>query len=330
MKLEEIMSRADSGFSAEDSLVDVIGFLSSNSSSCMVICEEGVPKGIITEQDLVRLFYKYSEYGLPDSLTAGEVMTRNPITFRTDMELSEAISLFRAHKLRHLPVVSATGKLAGIITLADMVNAYMVLAEEHNKLEEVSEELHWLSMEDCLTEMPNRRAMELDLHQAEARAQRYGETYTVALIDIDHFKAFNDYYGHLAGDDALRKVAAVLKDKARTSDKVFRYGGEEFLYFMPISRLEEAYTAAERLREAIEALDYEHCKNPAGKLTISIGVAQGQEEKWQETIQRADEALYRAKETGRNRICMAGEASDAQSVALNNSGIPAASQPAID
>lgn len=305
MRLDEVMSRANSGFSPDDLLVDVIGSLTSSASSCMVICEKGVPVGIITEQDLVKLFYKYSEYGMPDDLTAGEVMTRDPITFKTNMDLSEAILLFKSHRLRHLPVVSDTGKLAGIVTLADMVNAYLVLVEENSKLEEVSEELHWLSMEDCLTEMPNRRAMERDLLQAEARAQRYGESYTVALIDIDHFKAFNDYYGHLEGDEALKKVAAVLKDKARTSDKVFRYGGEEFLYFMPISQLDEAYTAAERLRVALEAENYEHVKNPYGKITISIGVAMGTEGKWEDTLKRADEALYRAKETGRNRICMA-------------------------
>ncbi|GAB5499116.1 MAG: hypothetical protein PsegKO_14270 [Pseudohongiellaceae bacterium] len=304
MKLEQIMSRAVAG-GPEDMLVDVIGSLATSASSCMVICEGGIPVGIITEQDLVRQFFKYSEYGLPDSITAREVMTPKPITFSTDMELSEAIFTYKSQNLRHLPVVSSTGKLAGLITLRDMVQAYSNLVEEHSKLEEVSEELHWLSMEDCLTEMPNRRAMERDLKQAEARAQRYGECYTVALIDIDYFKAYNDYYGHLAGDEALKQVAAVLKDKARTSDKVFRYGGEEFLYFMPISYLKEAYIAAERLREALEAKAYEHVKNPCQKLTISIGVAMGSDAHWQETLKRADEALYQAKEQGRNRVCLA-------------------------
>ncbi len=313
MKLEEVMSRADSGFTPDALLVDVIGFLSARSASCMVICEDSVPVGMITDHDLVKLFYKYSEYGLPESVTAGDVMTRNPVTFKTGMELNEAILLFRNHNLKHLPVVSESGKLAGIITLADMVNAYIALAEEHNKLEEVSEELHWLSLEDCLTEMPNRRAMERDLLQAEARAQRYGETYTVALIDIDHFKAYNDYYGHLAGDEALKQVAAVLKEMARTSDKVFRYGGEEFLYFMPISRVDEAHTAAERMRKALQAQNYEHVKNPQGMITISIGIAQGTDGSWQDTIQRADEALYEAKESGRNRVCMAKSGTDSES-----------------
>lgn len=318
MKLEEIMSRAISG-SPDDMLVDVIGSLATSSSSCMVICDAGVPVGIITEQDMVRLFFKYSEYGLPDSITAGEVMTPKPITFKTDMELSEAIFIYKSQSLRHLPVVGPTGKLAGLITLRDMIEAYSDLVEAHSKLEEVSEELHWLSMEDCLTEMPNRRAMERDLMQAEARAQRYGESYTVALIDIDYFKAYNDYYGHLAGDEALQQVAAVLKDKARTSDKVFRYGGEEFLYFMPVSHLKEAYVAAERLREALEAMDYEHVKNPCRKLTISIGVAMGTDGQWQETLKRADEALYQAKEQGRNRVCIA-------SADLKDGGMPGGSR----
>jgi diguanylate cyclase (GGDEF)-like protein len=298
------MSRAKSG-SPEDLLVDVIGALAISSSSCMVICSQGIPVGIITEQDLVRLFYKYSEYGLPDDLTAGEVMTKDPITFKTAMDLSEAIAIMKTQNLRHLPVVSDTGKLAGLITLADMVEAYSVLVEENHKLEEVSEELHWLSMEDCLTEMPNRRAMERDLMHAEARAQRYNETYTVALIDIDFFKPYNDYYGHLKGDEALKSVASVLKAVARTSDRVFRYGGEEFLYFMPNSSIDDAGTAADRLRIALEKENFEHVKNPYGKLTISVGVALGTEIKWQDVLEYADKALYEAKETGRNRVCIA-------------------------
>lgn len=304
LRLEEVMSRAKSGL-RDDLLVEVIGALTVSSSSCMVICEDGKPVGMITEQDLVKLFYKYSEYGLPDSLTAGEVMTSEPTTFNTNMDLSEAIAIMKSKGLRHLPVVSESGKLAGIITLADMVKAYSALVEENNKLEEVSEELHWLSMEDCLTEMPNRRAMERDLMQAEARAQRYDETYTVALIDIDFFKPYNDYYGHLKGDEALKHVASVLKMKARTSDKVFRYGGEEFLYYMPVSSLDDACTAAERLRMALENENYEHVKNPYQKLTISIGVALGTSMKWQDVLQMADKALYQAKETGRNKVCVA-------------------------
>jgi len=321
------MSRAKSGL-ADDLLVEVIGALSSSSSSCMVICDQGKPVGIITEQDLVRLFYKYSEYGVPDDLTAGEVMTANPITFTTTMELSEAIAVMKFQNLRHLPVVSDTGKLAGLITLTDMVNAYSALVEENHKLEDLSEELHWLSMEDCLTEMPNRRAMERDLMQAEARAQRYSEYYTVALIDIDYFKAYNDYYGHLKGDEALKNVASVLKDKARTSDKVFRYGGEEFLYFMPISTLEDARTAAERLRSALEGMQLEHLKNPYKALTISVGVALGTDQKWQDVLQLADKALYRAKETGRNRVCLADQEDVRSNTSLGGKSAASTATPA--
>lgn len=306
--------------------MEVIGVLAISSSSCMVVCEGGIPVGIITEQDLVKMFYKYSEYGLPDDLTAGEVMTKKPITFNTNMDLSEAIAIMKTQNLRHLPVVSDTGKLAGLITLRDMVEAYSALVEENHKLEEVSEELHWLSMEDCLTEMPNRRAMERDLMQAEARAQRYSETYTVALIDIDFFKPYNDYYGHLKGDEALKAVAAVLKNVARTSDRVFRYGGEEFLYFMPSSTIEDAQTAGERLRVALEKENYEHVKNPYQKLTISIGVALGTDIKWQEVLQYADKALYEAKETGRNRVCVADQPGIDRVADLGNKSVaPAAS-----
>ncbi len=303
MKLHEIMSAADRSFTPENSVAEVVNSLAEKSHSCKVICENGKPKGILTEHDMVHLFATYRESGLPAGLTAGDVMTKELITFATDLDLAEAISLFKSHSLRHLPVVNPDGVLVGLITLPDMVKAYLALSEKHSKLEELSEELHWLSLEDTLTGLPNRRAMEIDLVHAEAVSQRRAEPYAIALIDIDLFKPYNDHYGHPAGDDALRSFAAVACKHIRASDKLFRYGGEEFLFLMPATNTKTALIAANRFRQAVSDISIEHCKSPLGHMTVSMGVASCRGDSWKDILLKADSALYLAKSEGRNTVC---------------------------
>lgn len=303
MQLHEIMSATDTSFTPQDSLIDVLRSLADKSHTCKVLCIDGKPKGILTEHDMVRLFAKHEDGGLPQGLKAGDVMTKDLITFTTSLELTEAISLFRSKNLRHLPVVDPNGTLVGIITLQDMVKAYQELNKECNKLEELSEELQCLSLEDTLTGLPNRRAMEIELIHAEAVTNRREESYAIALIDIDLFKPYNDFYGHPAGDEALRRFAQIAKKSMRASDKIFRYGGEEFLYLMPATDIEGSVTGAERLRNAVSDAKMEHCKSPLGHLTISVGIAASENEAWRDLLEKADAALYLAKSRGRNSIC---------------------------
>jgi len=307
LQLHEIMSATDTSFTPEDSLIDVLQSLAEKSHTCKVLCVDGKPKGILTEHDMVRLFAKHEGGGLPQGLKAGDVMTKDLITFTTDLELAEATLLFRSKNLRHLPVVDGDGALVGIITLQGMVKAYQALSDEHNKLEELSEELQCQSLEDTLTGLPNRRAMEADLHHAEAVAHRRAESYAIGLIDIDLFKPYNDFYGHPAGDEALRKFGQIVRRCMRASDKIFRYGGEEFLYFMPSTTAKNAEIAADRLRKAVSEANLEHSKSPLGHVTISIGIAVSGNDGWQAVIDKADAALYQAKSRGRNTISISEE-----------------------
>lgn len=153
---------------------------------------------------------------------------------------------------------------------------------------------------DSLTQLANRRAFDIELDRRFAEWQRKQATFSLALLDIDHFKKFNDAHGHQAGDEVLRKVASTLKSVAREMDLPCRYGGEEFAIVMPGTHRREAGLAAERVRSAVEATVIEFEGKPL-RVTASIGVAEisGVGSGMQLT-KRADEALYQSKQAGRN------------------------------
>jgi diguanylate cyclase (GGDEF)-like protein len=174
--------------------------------------------------------------------------------------------------------------------------------------------MHDDARHDALTGLGNRLRLAEDLDVLRGRVERYGHVYCAALFDIDDFKGYNDTRGHAAGDEALKTVAAALSREIRTGDAVYRYGGEEFLVLLPEQTLESATLAAERLRVAVEELRIPH---PAGGVvTVSAGVA-GLDDTFtgpDELFELADQAMYRAKEGGRNRVEVhqaAGEAPEA-------------------
>ena len=162
--------------------------------------------------------------------------------------------------------------------------------------------MHDDARQDALTGLGNRLRLAEDLDALCGRVQRYGHVYSVALFDIDGFKGYNDASGHLAGDAVLRSVGGALEQQIRTGDALYRFGGEEFLVLLPEQPIDAAALAAERLRAAVEALGLPH---PAGGvLTVSAGVASLADDgcKPDELFELADQALYRAKQGGRNRV----------------------------
>jgi len=169
----------------------------------------------------------------------------------------------------------------------------------------MSADLAALATIDGLTGVGNRRLYDDYLEAAHRNAVRHGEPLGLILLDVDHFKEYNDAYGHIAGDDALRALAAVMKESlGRSIDVVARFGGEEFAVLLPESDVPGALVVAERIRAGIEALGIAHSSTIAGgRLTVSLGVtALGDGESAAEFAMRADAALYRAKALGRNRV----------------------------
>ena len=188
---------------------------------------------------------------------------------------------------------------------ARLISARRV-TELHRELARLNQELFKEGRTDPLTRVGNRRCMEEELAQTLDRAKRYNQAFAVALCDIDHFKAYNDHFGHLTGDRALESVASVLKHNGRLGDHVFRYGGEEFLVILPEQTIEKATLAMERRREAVLAAEVDHPSSTTAKvITISVGIAvfdKELDEDIEALIKRADAALYEAKNDGRNCV----------------------------
>jgi diguanylate cyclase (GGDEF)-like protein len=196
----------------------------------------------------------------------------------------------------------------------EVVEQRSELTRQKAEVERLNREFYEQARTDTLTQVGNRLRLREDLDTLCGRVDRYGHTCALALFDIDYFKRYNDHYGHLAGDDVLRTIAANIKAKARQGDAIYRYGGEEFLVVLPEQTLETAAIAGERLRKGIEDLAIIHeGRTPPGIVTISVGVSimLAQPELSIATVlKEADEALYQSKEAGRNRVSIYGQTSE--------------------
>jgi diguanylate cyclase len=166
---------------------------------------------------------------------------------------------------------------------------------------------HHLSMRDPLTGLYNRRYLEETMGRELPRARRLGESVGLIVLDIDHFKALNDTYGHDAGDFVLERTGELLRAATRGSDIACRFGGEEFAVILPGATLEVARNRAEAIRAALEAMKLDFAGSPIGSLTISAGVAAmpPHAQDWMHVLHQADRALYIAKQAGRNRVMAA-------------------------
>ncbi|MBJ9963059.1 sensor domain-containing diguanylate cyclase [Burkholderia seminalis] len=181
----------------------------------------------------------------------------------------------------------------------------LALSRELKRRQVAESKLYRLAYTDSLTGLDNRGTFDAVLAKEAQRAARNGRPLSVLFVDVDHFKAFNDYYGHPAGDDVLRRVAQSASGcLRRNSDHVARYGGEEFVVTLPDTDAQGAATVAEAIRCAIAGLGIEHVKSPYGRVTASIGTATSADGRMNAAtlLRRADEALYRAKSGGRNRV----------------------------
>jgi diguanylate cyclase (GGDEF)-like protein len=169
-------------------------------------------------------------------------------------------------------------------------------------LRERNDELERLSASDSLTGLSNRRVLTQRLSEELLRSQRQNHTFSVLMLDVDHFKKYNDAHGHPAGDEVLKRVANILRTSTRAGDCTARYGGEEFAVLLSGKEGDAAVQLAERIRQRVEAEEF-----PVGKITISAGIAEFPHHGHtaEAVISSADEALYEAKREGRNRVVCA-------------------------
>lgn len=217
----------------------------------------------------------------------------------------------------YMPLVGRGEKLIGLITLHNKRKSRHFLDEEKRLFSTFAtysaqaientmlyKSTEYLSITDGLTGLYNHRHFQEQLEVEVKRGQRYDLNLSLIMIDLDHFKEFNDSYGHLEGDTLLRKIAQILKSSLRETDFVARYGGEEFAVILPETNKEGASIAAERVRRALSEQTFGEV---GAKMTVSLGVASYPDDAClrADLIRKADEALYRAKREGRNRTCLA-------------------------
>ena len=223
-------------------------------------------------------------------------------------------------KIGAFPLVSEEGDLTGCIVARSTLDAlskrdisYLEQLTRQsaitiNRANSYSKILQYATI-DALTNLNNRRQFEHRLKQEIASAKRQNKPLCAMMIDVDYFKKVNDTYGHASGDAVLRGVASIIKSALRESDIPSRYGGEEFAVLLPFTHIDEAKIVGERLRKAVEAspipINTEDSDIKSISVTISMGLAEfNPEETGEELFERADKALYSAKEGGRNRVCI--------------------------
>jgi len=194
----------------------------------------------------------------------------------------------------------------GSLSREKLKNIIDVALDKWTRLQQAmadKEKLERLATFDSLTGLYNRRAILSKLYELINLANRYKEDFSLSMLDIDHFKRVNDSYGHLTGDEVLEKIATSIRRNVRDTDIVGRYGGEEFIIILPKTNLSSSWVVAERLRTIIEKAEMKDSAGNLFAITVSQGLAEWERgEDTYSLISRADEALYKAKEKGRNRV----------------------------
>ncbi|WP_448090552.1 sensor domain-containing diguanylate cyclase [Pseudomonas azerbaijanoccidentalis] len=238
-----------------------------------------------------------------------------PLVVFAALNQDEVLASWRKESLLSAAIVSLLLGFLGVlgyrlIKLMQQQNRIQVeLLGAQDKLLEVNRNLELLALEDALTGLANRRQFDLFIQAEAGRARRNMTGLALLMIDVDYFKAFNDRYGHLAGDDCLRKIGAIIVDNIkRPGDLASRFGGEEFAVVLPATDYVGAFLLAEKIRNAVLASGLQHSESPEGVVTVSVGVC-GYDPASQfatdDLIGAADKALYVAKASGRNMSVIA-------------------------
>jgi len=232
------------------------------------------------------------------------------LPFRKAVWVNVALFLVLAPVSFHILSVDLAARFAATILGVSLTSAIFL-----GQLENQSSELRRMAVTDPLTQTLNRLQMDHILSSCRARARRAETTFSLISLDIDHFKAINDDFGHAEGDRVLKGVAKIMKDRIRTSDYIFRTGGEEFLLLLEQTNEYESVMVAEELRRLVE----ESGLCPERKVTISLGVACWRAGELVEScVKRSDERLYLAKRRGRNRVVAQTDSQVLQRSALSS------------
>lgn len=238
-----------------------------------------------------------------------------PLIVFAALDKQEVLAGWRQESILSAGIVSLLLGFLGVLgyrlirVMNQQNNIQNELLEARDKLIEVNHSLKLLALEDALTGLSNRRQFDLFILAEMGRARRTHTSLALLMIDVDHFKSFNDHYGHLAGDECLRKLSTIITDNIqRPGDLAARFGGEEFTVVLPGTDYVGAFLVAEKIRRAVQQMDIKHSGSAEGIVTVSLGVCaynQTSQSEPEDLIGAADKALYVAKASGRNMSVIA-------------------------
>jgi diguanylate cyclase (GGDEF)-like protein/PAS domain S-box-containing protein len=250
--------------------------------------------------------------------TQEDVSGNNPRMLQTNETDEETKNIIRQGLERHVPVratvknYSKTGEeywldlsIMPLRNSQGIVSHFVAIQRDVTEQKNIEQKLEVLSRKDPLTGLLNRRSLDEILENELSRFKRSGEIYSLLVLDIDHFKLINDNYGHSTGDVAIQTITRSCESNLRLHDKMARVGGEEFCVLLPLSNKKVAYAIAEKLREVVSNTSIT-TRNGDISITVSIGVSEVENTDIDHTavLKRADENMYKAKKTGRNRVCI--------------------------
>jgi diguanylate cyclase (GGDEF)-like protein len=283
MRVKDIMKPNPIILTLQNTLRDLINVFRENEiGSVIIVDQKKEPYQIVTLRDLSKIcFLNLPTDSILETLKGLNKDKKSLITVSPNNPYLEALSLMKKFNISHLPVVNQKKKLVGILSIRDIAKNFP--------------ELIFI---DPLTEVNNRAYLNI----IKTKIKKISGPATVLMVDIDNFKEINDTFGHVVGDKVLKKLAQTLRKNVKITDEVIRYGGEEFLIIAYRCNLEEGKILAERLRRKIEDIRF----NKRGlkfKITVSIGLSIYEpQEDLLTAVDKADKAMYKAKQKGKNRI----------------------------
>lgn len=292
-------------FSPDASMADILEYMKDSLSDCVIIQEGADPVGILTSKDVL----KFIGEGHSPDLSVSVVMSSPVEMLNETATIHEGLEYLRNRHFKRIVVTNDEGHVVGIVTQQDLISRtylkWSQLMQDHFKqfeeitqiLQQKNRHLTQLATKDALTEIHNRHMFSELFAQERSIAKRQGTKLALMMIDLDHFKRVNDTYGHNIGDYVLKNFTSLVVSTIREADLFARWGGEEFVLLLRNVGCEEGYLVGEKIRNLIESEPFDE----VGQITCSIGITEvSPEDSLNDAIERADSALYAAKEAGRN------------------------------
>lgn len=283
--VREAMTTDVHSLSSENFINELIEIMSRRGiGSVVIVNENNIPIQIFTLRDIPKIYsLSLNENKIQELILKLKKNDRPLITIKPSQSLVTALNLMNKNEISHLPVVNKDNKLIGIISMRDLLKHFPSIV-----------------FTDSLTKVNNR--MYLDM--IRSKIERTKSDLGLMIIDIDNFKKINDTHGHSFGDLVLKKIAETLRKSVKSYDEVIRYGGEEFLVVLYRCNEQSLESVGNRLRNSIKRIKFPN--HESLQVTVSIGCCTFKSDsKLQEIIEKADQALYRAKKEGKDRVICA-------------------------